>query len=116
MSTIEDSNVVDFVGTDTSHDGITLAISDHLDWEREDEHLLLLQEKINRYLSFIESGEVFERVSEIRGRQYPKTSPITVRIYFRCELSARARDFVEGAREVLESIGLRLIATVGLPS
>nr|WP_211171156.1 DUF6572 domain-containing protein [Bacillus sp. DNRA2] len=34
-------------------------IADHLDWENELQHLKLLQDKINAYISFIESGQVY---------------------------------------------------------
>jgi hypothetical protein len=54
---IEDTQTVDAIGTES--DGtIVLTISDHLEWN--DEHLYLLQEKINSYLSFVESGEIYE--------------------------------------------------------
>jgi len=36
---------------------IRLLLTDHLDWEEEYEHLLILQDKINSYLAFCESGQ-----------------------------------------------------------
>lgn len=39
---------------------IKLLITDHLGWEKEYEHLLVLQEKINSYLAFCESGQYKE--------------------------------------------------------
>ena len=39
---------------------IKLLLTDHLDWEEEYEHLLMLQDKINSYLAFCESGQYKE--------------------------------------------------------
>ena len=39
---------------------IKLLITDHLSWEKEYEHLLILQEKINSYLAFCESDQYRE--------------------------------------------------------
>lgn len=36
---------------------LILAISDHLDWQFEREHLLLLQEKLNNYINYILNEE-----------------------------------------------------------
>lgn len=36
---------------------LLLAISDHLDWQFEREHLLLLQEKLNNYVNYILNEE-----------------------------------------------------------
>ena len=38
---------------------LALMIADHLDWENELQHLTLLQDKINAYVSFIESGQIY---------------------------------------------------------
>ena len=57
MSTILDTKQIDAIGF--SKDGRTemLLLLDHLDWTREYEHLKLLQEKMNSYLWFVESGQ-----------------------------------------------------------
>lgn len=36
---------------------LILSISDHLDWQFEREHLLLLQEKLNNYINYILNEE-----------------------------------------------------------
>ena len=51
---IEQTDVVDFMGIDKLTGEIVLTISDHLEWnDADEEHLWLLQEKINAYLRFI---------------------------------------------------------------
>lgn len=54
---ILDENMVDIIGVDPSKGIATLVITDHLEWTSPvGEHLLLLQEKINCYLRFLEGG------------------------------------------------------------
>lgn len=65
--TIEQNNVIDFISIDPN-DNLVLTISDHLTWDDEMRHLLLLQEKINTYLRFLESGEVYEHYPEDRAK------------------------------------------------
>lgn len=56
---IEHLDRIDAIGTTT--DGkIQLTISDHLDWQNEELHSELLQDKIFAYLEFIENGQLGE--------------------------------------------------------
>lgn len=57
--TILDKNKIDGIGKSKSENKLALMIADHLDWENELQHLTLLQDKINAYVSFIESGQVY---------------------------------------------------------
>lgn len=56
MSIIE-TDKIDAMGISMDGKGLKLMLTDHLDWENEAEHLTLLQDKINAYLSFIESNQ-----------------------------------------------------------
>lgn len=51
---IEQSDKIDFIST-TKSGKVQLTISDHLEWNDEEMHLLILQKKINAYLDFIQS-------------------------------------------------------------
>jgi hypothetical protein len=55
---IEQKGVIDVVSIDAKGNAV-LTISDHLPWDAENEHLLLLQDKINTYLGAIETGELY---------------------------------------------------------
>ena len=68
MSTIENTNTVDAVGVDKATGIVVLKIFDHLGWTDEHSHLLLLQGKINSYLNFMESGEIFDAYPESKNR------------------------------------------------
>jgi hypothetical protein len=55
--TVEQHDVVDFISVNAGGD-VVLTVSDHLSWDRVNEHLFCLQEKLNCYLRFVESGEI----------------------------------------------------------
>lgn len=99
---IEQVDVVDFISISESHNEVVLTISDHLSWDEEYEHLLLLQEKINHYLSFIESGELLAVYPKSSGR-HPVINIVGI-----IPLSPEARNFFEGVRSILTSNGIKL--------
>ncbi|GAB2915211.1 hypothetical protein GCM10027093_62270 [Paraburkholderia jirisanensis] len=68
---ILDTNVIDVVGIDTPNGIVRSAISDHLGWdEAEHDHLVLLQDKINTYLVYLESGQVYENNPNSKGCRF----------------------------------------------
>ena len=71
---VDQTNKIDF-GVDKASGDLKLAISDHSPWdEDEGDHLFLMQDKLNAYLSFIESGELFEKVPDAEGRRCQASS------------------------------------------
>jgi hypothetical protein len=100
---VADSNVVDAIGTMPDTEIVVLSISDHLGWgEQAGEHLLLLQSKINKYLQFIESDEIYTSFPSSKGK------PIAVRVYFKYEPDDMGRQFLSRAEEVLRGAGIEL--------
>lgn len=65
---VENTQIIDLIGIDNSSDECVLTISDHLEWSLENNHILLLQEKINTYLSFIESGEILDSYPQAKNK------------------------------------------------
>ena len=104
--TIDQTNVVDFVALDTKTNEALLVITDHLEWTDDDkwskEHMFLLQEKVNAYLGFIESGDIYQRCPEARGRA------IVIRVVSKYPLSEEARRFCEKIRSFLADAGYRI--------
>jgi len=97
----EQSDVVDFVSQTPSGD-VVLTVSDHLPWGPDGEHLLLLQEKLNTYLRFLESGEVYERFPTSRGKSFL----LNVVCLYRPDSTATA--FLGQARVAVEGAGFNL--------
>jgi hypothetical protein len=95
---VDQSEVIDIVSKD-KEGSIVLSISDHLDWENTGEHLRLLQEKINTYLRFLDSGEVYEKYPDARGR------PIQIEVMFHYPPSIEARSFLAKVKPIVEDFG-----------
>ena len=100
---IEDTDVVDFVSVDASGD-VELTISDHLDWEDTERHIELLQNKIHRYLDFIESGELHESNPAVAGKR------VVIRIRAKFPPVRRAIEFFSFIRGVVEQTGITLVS------
>ncbi len=64
---LDNTDVVDAVGTETKDDTIVLSIIDGWDWTDEQRHLQALQHKLNAYFIFVESGEIFLSYPEAIG-------------------------------------------------
>lgn len=95
---VAEAGVIDMWGIpDWDMSKIELVISDHLGWEPEEEmeHLLMLQEKINAYISFIESGEINTAIPSAAGK-----TPI-IRVVGKYALSKQAEAFIDRVTEVL---------------
>ena len=65
---IEQSDKIDFISI-TKSEKVQLTISDHLEWNNEEMHLLILQKKINAYLDFIQSEQIFEDYPNAKNRE-----------------------------------------------
>jgi hypothetical protein len=98
MSILE-SNKIDAIGTDKTSGEIILTISDHLDWENELHHLETLQEKLNSYITFIESEQIYLEYPNSIGKK-----PI-IEIVSLYEYSAQGKDFLSKVKPIIESIG-----------
>ncbi|MBV8272146.1 MAG: hypothetical protein JO067_07720 [Cupriavidus sp.] len=105
---ILDTNTVDFIGTLAEQDLVVLSIADHLEWGEglTNEHLLLLQEKINTYLRYIESGEIYTSFPSARGKN------LAVRVYFKHEPPHEAQAFIQSAAHILQGGGVGLETVV----
>jgi hypothetical protein len=108
---VDQTDKVDFITIDNASGDLWLTISDHLPWdENEGDHLILLQDKLNTYLRFIESGEVFSKVPEARGRN------VVINLVGKFPLSQQANLFVGKAQEAIEGAGFRLQFSPMLPN
>lgn len=105
---IRETNVVDWLGIEKGSGHVVLTLIDDADWENEQEHLLLLEEKLNSYLAFIESGEAYKRLGAETGRADLKALPIKVNILARHPPSPRANEFLEYAIKMFRGAGLSL--------
>jgi hypothetical protein len=94
---INQTETIDIIGT-TAEGKVVLTISDHHSWE-ETWHLQLLQEKINAYLQFIESGQIFEDYPNAVGRE------LLIETVLKYQPTIEATSFLNKAKEVIEGAG-----------
>lgn len=99
---LEKTNEVDAIGIDNETGCVTLSVIDDLEWEDEGEHLSLLQEKINCYLSFIESGEIYSSYPQAEGRNFE------IKIYFKYDFPQICKDFLEKSSKIISEAGFYL--------
>lgn len=100
---IQDTYVVDVIGIDAPNGITCLGISDHLEWDQEEQvHLELLQSKINTYLVYLESGQVYENNPNTRDCKF------VIEIYSKYDLSPRVLDFFKEARAIVRGAGFEL--------
>jgi hypothetical protein len=99
---VEQFDVVDIISIEKNSGHMILTISDHLDWSDTVQHQIILQEKINRYIAFVESGEILESYPDAKGE------PIVIKIVFKFSSDTKGYEFLAKAKAVVESAGFNL--------
>lgn len=91
---LEQLNTVDAIGLENETGNVVLTIADSWDWTDKHCHLSALQEKMNAYFEFIESGQVWESYPDAKGRQ------LKINVVFRFAPPANATEFLAKAADV----------------
>jgi hypothetical protein len=99
---LDKPDVVDAVGIEKGSDFVALTIADSLDWQDEQNHLLALQEKLNAYFRFVESGQIWESYPEAAGRQ------VVIDVIGRFPLPQVGIDFLKRASDTCADLGVRI--------
>ena len=103
---VEHADVVDAVGVEKSSSRVILTISDHLDWEDTEAHLLTLQGKINAYLAFIEGGQILSAYPQSKGRK------LVIEVVFQFQPPPDALHFLEHVRSSVEPVEIEFRSRV----
>jgi hypothetical protein len=105
VSNIGDTKVVDLISSRPDSRVVRLIIIDPLSWSDLERHSRLLQEKINSYLAFVQSKQLYQ----IRNRRIPESAE--VHIVLRAlhapppaahEFLGRVKAFLQGKRMVFK--------------
>jgi hypothetical protein len=99
---LEQLETIDAIGVDIETGIANLAIIDDLDWEDEGKHLTMLQSKINLYLGFIESGDIYENYPDSKGRN------LGIKIFSKHDIPEIGIKFINKAYEVITDAGFTL--------
>ena len=105
MSILE-KEVIDAVGVSEDGKVLSLMLADHLDWSNEYEHLMLLQDKINTYIAYLENRQFEE--------SYPNhdCSYAVISIYFVHDIPKNCEKFLQAVQDQIGSLGIKIEATI----
>ena len=93
---IVDNKTVDGIALTDDNKGIILLIADHMDWRDEYQHLVMLQEKINVYITFLEQ------------KQYENITYGIIEIHFLYSLTANAEKFLQSVQNQVAELGVKI--------
>ena len=100
---IDDLDRIDRLAFNRKNGDVLLVISDHLDWEKnEGEHLLVLQDKLNTYLGFVESGQLYAKHPRAVGNK------VIFYVMGKFPLSEEAGKFYQLAGKAIHDAGFSL--------
>ena len=99
---IEKTDVVDAVGIEIESGDVVLTIADSRDWSELESHLLALQQKLNAYFEFIESGQIRSSFPEAQGKR------LRIDVVFRFEPPAVVLEFLGKAADVASELETRI--------
>ena len=105
---IDQTGVVDAIGVDDSTGQVVLTISDHLEWDNN--HLMLLQEKLNTYLSFVENDELLSSYPDAKDRE------VLINVICKYPPDQNAEDFLSQVNGIVEGAGMKFNYQVFTPS
>lgn len=104
---IDNPNTIDGIAIDRERNALVLLLTDHLAWigpeaPSEFDHLKLLQDKINAYVSFLESGQFKER--------YPDEdfSMAVVEIHFKHNITDNCEKFLNAVQDQVGQLGIKI--------
>ena len=97
---VEQTDVVDAIGTDLESGAVVLTIIDHLPWHGN--HLDTLKRKLGSYIRFVESGQLVENYPTAKGQ------PIEIRILVKYRPTDVALHFLEEASRLFLQRDIRL--------
>lgn len=110
---IDNVNIIDGMGIDKERNAICLLLTDHLAWDEGDnsiseyEHLVLLQDKINSYIAYLETGQYEENYPEINFDM------IIIEIHFKYEISQNCEKFLNTVQSQVAQYGIKIEAHIG---
>ena len=98
---VVDNKTVDGAGL-TDDKGIILLITDHVDWSDEYQHLVMLQEKINAYITFLEEKQ-YEEIYKEAEIAYG-----VIEIHFLHNLTDNAKKFLQAVQNQVTELGIKI--------
>lgn len=99
---VVDNKTIDGVALTNDKNGIILLIADHLDWSDEYQHLMMLQRKINVYITFLEEKQ-YEEIYKGEEIVYG-----VIEIHFLYNLTVKAEKFLQSVQNQVAELGIKI--------
>lgn len=99
---IAETQKIDLVATRPDSNVVKLVITDHLSWDDALTHQRLLQEKLNTYITFVESGQL-QRMKEPR---IPASPDVRIALAAQYAPDEEAKEFLQRAEDFLKNLGI----------
>ncbi|MBO6200006.1 MAG: hypothetical protein J6N74_00095 [Chryseobacterium sp.] len=96
---VEQIDKIDFISK-TDEEKVELTISDHLEWDEENNHILVLQNKINAYLDYIQNGQILEVYPNLKNKD------IIISLMMKYNPNEKALAFLNHCEEFMETLDL----------
>lgn len=93
---IENTDTIDGMAYEQDTSSLILLLADGMDWSDMNRHLLLLQDKLNTYIWYIDSGQYEEK--------YPNVRRIELRVSFLFEEPKLCHRLLEKAKHVFMNV------------
>lgn len=93
---IENTDTIDGMAYEQDTSSLILLLADGMDWSDMNRHLLLLQDKLNTYIWYIDSGQYEEK--------YPNVKRIEMRVSFLFEEPKLCHRLLEKAKHVFMNV------------
>lgn len=100
---LDNLEVIDAIGIQKDSGVVSLSIIDAWGWADQDDHLKALQDKLNAYFHFIETGQIYEAYPDAEGRV------LQIEIIGRFPIPDKGLTFIEKASEVAAELDLTVI-------
>lgn len=99
---VVDNKTVDGIALTDDKNGIILLITDHVDWSDEYQHLVMLQEKINVYITFLAEKQ-YEEIYKGEEIAYG-----VIEIHFLYDLTVNAEKFLQSVQNQVAELGIKI--------
>ena len=93
---IEKTDTIDSLAYEQDTSSLILLLTDGMDWSDMNRHLLLLQDKLNTYICYIDSGQYKEK--------YPNVKSVELRVSFLFEEPEICHKLLERAKQVFVDV------------
>jgi hypothetical protein len=99
---LETPDKVDAIGIENDSGLAVLTVVDAWDWQHEKEHLVALKAKLNAYVNFVESGQIWEAYPDAADRH------VVIDVVGRFPMPQAGVELLRSVSEACTDIGIKI--------